>query len=156
MPLRMCPLCGNLVCRHMPLSDAGRRMAEIVNNVRTAADWDDVKSGWMAFKLEDGSCDGTVYDSKSDAVWYMRNKAAKYFYLSLRQCMHGLKPDEATRILAMTRVQSERGRYHPTPDDLSDPINPITREDFTNELIATKTGMPWISPNLARIVGSMN
>jgi hypothetical protein len=142
-------MCGNLVCRHTPLSDAGKRMAEIVMNVRTAKDWDDLKDGWMAFKLEDGDSDRVIYDSKNDAVWQHRNKASLYFYLSLRQCMHGMTPDEATKILAMVRVQSDRGRYKPTPDDLRDPIHPITREDYENELFSTKMNMPFVIPGLA-------
>jgi hypothetical protein len=136
------------VCRHTEVSDAGKRMSGIVNNVRHAADWDDLKNCWMAFKLEDGSSDGTVYDTKNDAVWYMRNKASKYFFLSLRQCIGGMSEGEATRVLALTRVQSERGRYNPKPDDMRDPIQPLTMEDYQNELVSTKLGMPWVSPAL--------
>jgi|ERR1700733_56399 len=149
-----CPLCGNLVCQHTGITEAGKRMANIVNNVRTSHDWDDVKNGWMAFKLEDGSCDGTIYDNKNDAVWYLRNKADKYFYLSLRQCMHGMTENEATRVLAMTRVQSDRGRYHPVPDDMRDPINPITMEDFRREAeIVVTQGVPWMVPGMEKRFG---
>jgi hypothetical protein len=146
---RLCPLCGNIVCRHMAVNEAGERMSGVVNNVRHANDWDDIKNSWMVFKLEDGSSDGTIYDTKDDAVWYQRNKASKFFYLSLRQCMHGMSPKEATLILAMTRVQSERGRYNPTPEDLRDPINPITSEGVMADIMSTKMGLPWVSPALA-------
>jgi hypothetical protein len=138
----------------MAIQEAGQRMSDTVNNVRMSADWDDIKNGWMAFKLEDGTSDGTIYDNKNDAVWYLRNKASKYFYLTLRNCMHGMSPREATQVLAMTRVQAERGRYNPVPDDMREPINPITTEDVMADLVSTKLGVPWISPSLGRILSN--
>jgi len=153
MQRKICPLCGNIICRHMEVNDAGQRMSDTVQNVRHAADWDDIKNGWMAFRLEDGYSDGTIYDNKNDAVWYMRNKASKYFYLTLRNCMHGLSPKEATLILAMTRVQSERGRYNPVPDDLRDPINPITTEDVMAEL---SLSVPWVVPGMAERLNNVS
>ena len=154
MPPSPCPICANLVCRHMAIQAAGQRMSDTVNNVRMSADWDNIKNGCMAFKLEDGTSDGTIYDTKDDAVWFLRNKASKYFYLALRQCMHGMTPREATQVLAMTRVQAERGRYNPTPEDMREPINPITTEDVMADLVSTKLGVPWITPNLGRILGN--
>jgi len=135
----------------MALTNAGIRMSETVNNVRTSHDWDDIKNGWMAFALEDGTSDGTIYDSRDDAIRYHRNRAKKYFFLTLRQCIHGLSSREATMILAMTRVQSERGRYHPETTR-SDPIMPLTRDTFTDEMISTKLNRPFIVPNLGVIL----
>jgi hypothetical protein len=145
---RPCALCGNIVCRHTTVNEAGQRMSDTINNVRLAEDWDDIKDVWMAFALEDGRSDGTLYATKNDAVWYLRNKAKKYFYLSMRSCMQGMSPKEATLVLAMTRVQSERGRYNPKPDDLRDPINPITTEDVLADIVSTKLGIPWVVPGM--------
>lgn len=123
-------------------------MSETVNNVRLADDWDDVKSGWMAFALEDGRSDGTVYDSRDDAIRFHKNKARKFFYLTLRNCMHGITPKEATLALAAIRAQSERGRYHPEIEGSQDPILPLSREDYDNELMSTKLNQPYVIPNL--------
>lgn len=151
---RPCVLCGNIVCRHIQVNDSGQRMSDTVNNVRMSADWDDIKNGWMAFKLADGTTDGVSYDSRDDAIWYHRNKADKYFYLSLRQCMHGMTPREATQVLAMMRVQSERGRYNPQIGDRQESILPITTEDYQAELVSTKLGVPWVSPDLGRLLAN--
>lgn len=129
-------------------------MSDTVNNVRMGEDWDNIKNGWMAFALENGASNGTVYDSRSDAIRYHRNKASKYFYLTLRQCMHGISPKEATLALAMCRVQLLRGRYHPE-NSLSDPISPITREDYYNELLSTKLNKPMVIPNLGEYIDSL-
>lgn len=135
----------------MALSDAGIRMSDTVNNVRMSNDWSDVKDGWMAFALEDGTSDGTVYDNRDDAIRFHRNKAKRYFFLTLRQCIHGLSQREATMILAMTRVQAERGRYHPETMR-SDPITPITRENFNDELVSLKLNSPFIVPDIGRLL----
>lgn len=126
-------------------------MAEILNNVRMSHDWDDIKHAWMAFALEDGSSDGTVYDSRADAIRVNRNRSRKLFYVALRTIMHGITAHEATQILALTRVQSERGRYNPR-EDSQDPITPLTREDYAAELVSTKLGVPWVSPKLGELL----
>lgn len=126
-------------------------MSETVNNVRMSTDWNNVKDGWMAFALEDGTSDGTVYDSRDDAIRFHRNRAKKYFFVTLRQCIHGMSPKEATMMLAMLRVQVERGRYHPETDR-SDPILPLTRETFQDELVSTKLNRGFIVPNIGVIL----
>lgn len=133
-------------------------MSDIVNNVRMSNDWDDIKDIWMAFKLADGSSDGTLYDSRSDAIRMTTNKADRYFFLSMRACVHGMTPKEATQVLALTRVQSERGRYHPRTDDGGqEPIAPITTDDYMSELVSTKLGVPWVIPELGtRLGGGLN
>ena len=129
-------------------------MSEAVNNVRVSHDWDDIKDCWMAFKLSDGSTDGTIYDSRSDAIRLVTNRADQYFFVALRSCIHGMTPKEATLVLAMTRVQADRGRYHPA-ETKTDPIMPITTEDYMAELVSTKQGMPWIVPELGTFLGGL-
>lgn len=143
---RVCLFCGNIICRHMEIDDAGKRMSEIVNNIRSQHDWDDVKNSWLAFAFEDGSSNGTLYDTKEDAIRHLSNAARKHFFLSLRQCVHGMTPKEATLILAMHRVQAERGRYNPRQYDN---IVPLTTEDYAAELVSTKLGHNWVLPELA-------
>lgn len=137
---RNCPLCGNIVCRHMAISTAGQKVSDIVTNIRISQDWDAVKDGWMAFRLEDGWSDGVVYASRADVLRFHRNRADKYFYFSMKTAIAGLPPDHATMMLAMTRVQSLRGRYNPTEDSL-DPIPRLTMEDYVSELFATAKGV---------------
>jgi hypothetical protein len=127
-------------------------MSDKINNVRMSSDWDTVKDGWMAFALQDGTSDGVVYDNRDDAIRHHRNRAKKYFFVTLRQCIHGMSSREATMMLAMVRVQSERGRYHPETDR-SEPITPLTREVFNDELVSTKLNAPFIVPNLGRLLG---
>jgi hypothetical protein len=130
----------------MEISDAGQRVSDIINNVRASRDWDEIKHGWMAFQLEDGTSDRIVYDTKSDAIRHHMNKAQKYYYVSLRECMAGCTPKEATAFLALVRAQSEQGRYHP---EIQDNIKPLLAEDFEAELASTKSGINWVNPHLA-------
>lgn len=111
-------------------------MSEVVTNVRHSADWSEVRTGWMAFRLEDGRSDGVVYDSRDDAIRHHWNRSDKYFYFSLKNAIGGLPPDHATMILATARVQSSRGRYHPVPEN-QDPIPRLTMEDYLDELYTT-------------------
>lgn len=138
MPPKKCPLCGNIVCRHHQVTEAGTRMSDIVNNVRLAHDWSDISRSWMAFSLQDGHSDGNIYDTRDECVRFHRNRAQKYFYFSFRNAMHGISPREATVVLALTRVQADRGRYHPeAPQDV---INPVTMADVTQEMAE------WLTP----------
>lgn len=143
---RNCIFCGNIVCRHMDIDDAGKRMSDIINNIRTQFEWDDIKNGWLAFALEDGSGNGTIYDTKDDAIRHFQNAARKFFYLALRNCIHGITAKEATLVLAMHRAQAERGRYNPS---VADNISPLTTEDYAAELVSTKLNTDWVMPELA-------
>lgn len=48
----------------VPISDAGRRAADIINLHRIAGG----VGRWVALRLSDGGSDGALYDSKPDAV----------------------------------------------------------------------------------------
>lgn len=150
---KRCVVCGNIVCRHMGITDAGQRMSDTINNIRMGNDWDNIKDSWMAFALEDGRSDGTVYDTRDDAIRFHRNRAKKYFYCALRSTIHGMSSKEATQILALTRTQAERGRYNPTTER-HDPIMPLTQEGYNAELLSNKLNLPYI--DLSKVVGYQN
>lgn len=135
----------------MALSDAGIRMSDTINNVRMSSDWSNIKDGWMAFALEDGTSDNVIYDNRDDAIRHHRNRAKKYFFVTLKQCIHGMSHREATMMLAMVRVQSKRGRYHPETDR-QDPIMPLTRDTFKDELVSTALNHKFIVPNIGVIL----
>jgi len=49
-------------------ADRGRRASDVLNLVRIFHDWTEIKTKWMAFSLADGHSDGTIYDTRLDAI----------------------------------------------------------------------------------------
>lgn len=89
-------------------SDAARRISDMVTNAIA----DRQGNRWMAFALEDGTSNGTVYDTKKDAIHHHRNAARKYCYLRIPLDM--LSPLAAEAFLKIHRQMSKLGQH---PDD---------------------------------------
>lgn len=89
-------------------SDAARRISDTV----TQAIADRQGGRWMAFALEDGRGNGTVYDTKADAIHAHRNAARKYCYLCVPLDL--LPPRAAEVFLKVHRQLAKLGQH---PDD---------------------------------------
>lgn len=89
-------------------SDAAKRISDMV----TQAIADRQGNKWMAFALEDGRGNGTVYDTKADAVRFHRNAARKYCYLRIP--LDYLSPRAAEVYLKVHRQLAKLGQH---PDD---------------------------------------
>ena len=101
------------------LREAGARMADVLNAV-VIANGIAATGRWLAFRLEDGTSDKVIYDTRADAVRFQR---APCWFEQLRPC--GYSADEC----AMT-LQYARALYAASwrPDDPA-PIMPVRRED---------------------------
>jgi hypothetical protein len=143
-PPKPCMICGAVVCKHMPLTDAGKRMSEIVGNVVTHHEWDELVASWMAFSLEDGSSDGVLYPTRRDAILHQRRPEFA-FYLRMRECRAGLSPRDATILLSVFRIQRDRGRYHPDPDSDLDMVMPLTREHLIQPIARVGPHSPLLN-----------
>jgi hypothetical protein len=103
---------GNVVCsRCIEVTDAGKRMSGIVNITVLCHAWEELRSGWMAFKLEDGSSDGTLYDTREDAVNHQLHETL-CAYLCMGQCQAGMNPRDAQLFLNVHRqIYDAGGRF---------------------------------------------
>ena len=93
--------------------DEGKRIADIINMLVTFKGWDELEGGYVAFKLEDGSSDGTLYDSYEAALKHTDETRCAYF--CMRQAMGGASPRDAQIWLELNRyaVAANLPRVHP-------------------------------------------
>ena|ERR1700749_453281 len=118
-------------------TDAAKRLTDGVTNAMGKLSMEELLIGrWLAFRLEDGSADRTVYDTKRDAVKHQPDEfKCGYIKLNLMPMTHC----EAETVLMMHRKLYDTGFRMPDPDRKDggkQPIMPIARED-RRRLIAT-------------------
>lgn len=97
-------------------TDEAKRVADNFNARLVFTPWDELRYGWMAFKLSDGSSDGVVYDSKRAAVKHQFSEQ-QCAYLAFQNCPNGITPSEAGRFLMFTRKAYDAGMRLPDPED---------------------------------------
>jgi hypothetical protein len=103
------PACSKCIV----VTDAGRRMSDIINAVITFRGWDELQNGYMAFSLADGSSNGDFYDTYDDALRHTDESRTAYF--CFRQAMGGGNPKDCEIFLAFNRYAVAAGlpRKHP-------------------------------------------
>jgi hypothetical protein len=108
----VCSLCGPRV------TDAGKRMSDIINAKVAFTPWDQLVHSWMAFKLENGDSDGTLYDTRTDAVNHqLDEKLCAYFFM--RQAQGGVNPTDCQLFLNVHRqIYDSGGRMAESPQDV--------------------------------------
>lgn len=119
------------------LSDEAKRCSDIVNSYLAFMPWDQIKNSWVAIRLTDGGSDGTVYDSKLDAIKHQSDEKT-CAYICYRNCPAGITPLEAERFLAFTRGAYDAGMRLPDPDDVHggpDAFMPTSQYDRLRGLI---------------------
>lgn len=72
---------------------------------------------WMAFALEDGSCDGITYERKRDAIRYHANRARKFMYIKVP--WDDVSPRAAEVYLKLHRQMTAIGQ-HVADDEMPD------------------------------------
>lgn len=97
------------------LLDAGKRASEMVNLYVTNMDWDDIKDKFVAIRLEDGSSDGIIYDSKIDAIKH-QNFEQQCAYVGFRNLMGGSTPRDMAIFIAMNREAYDHGMRLADPE----------------------------------------
>lgn len=97
------------------ISDDARRASDIVNSYYAYIPWEQLQNQWVAIRLSDGGSDGTLYDSKRDAI---RHQAweQQCAYIAFKNCPNGISPLEAERFLAFTRGAYDAGMRLVDPD----------------------------------------
>lgn len=97
------------------LSDAARRAADAINGYCAFMDRDELRGKWIAIRLADGSHDGTLYDSKREAV---RHQSDEFLcaYTSFRNLPQGTTVREMEIFLRFNRDAYDHGFRLPDPD----------------------------------------
>lgn len=107
------------------LKEAGRRAAGVLND--TVIDNGLAATGrWMAFRLDDGSSDKVIYDTRDDAI---RHQSQPAHYEQLKP--HGYGADEMAMTLHYARSMHAAG-WRPETGDPA-PILPVRREDAASK-----------------------
>jgi len=79
---------------------------------------------WVAIKLHDGTSDGTVYETKADAV---RHQLHEHMCMYVKVPPDGMQPKEAAALLRVHRQLYAAGLRLSDPDQVLG--LPIARED---------------------------
>lgn len=106
---------GLVICsRCVIVTDAARRMSDAINARITFGSWE-LRNCWMAFRLQDGSTDGNIYDSKIAAINHVSDY--KYWaFFCFRNAMGGANPFDCQLFLDLHRHAYVNGGQLPDPD----------------------------------------
>lgn len=139
MPENLCRPHGRKVCSECQhVTDAAKRAYDIVKSYAVFVDYSERINAWVAIRLADGGSDGTLYQSKREAV---RHQADEFLcaYFSYRGAPEGFSsPKDAAIWLEYHREAYNHGFRTPDPDAASggpELIMPAGRE-----LIAAQLG----------------
>lgn len=97
-------------------------MSDLINAMVTFKGWDELQNGYVAFKLEDGSSDGTLYDTYEQALKHTDESRCLYF--CFRQAMGGANVKDCQILLEFNRYVVAAGipRKHPESNRGISPI----------------------------------
>lgn len=118
-------------------SDAAKRFSDAYNLHKAAG----TRQGWIAVALADGNSDGTVYDTRHDAVAHMWPNERWYFYCLLAE--PSLTVCAAESLLRYKRVMNEMEGPHTDRDAPHGGLEVIPRlaaEDQEAQIEAIRTG----------------
>jgi len=75
----------------------------------------EIKDCWLAFRLEDGSSDGTLYDTRADALRFqLHPELCAYF--CFRNALGGVNPHDCQLFMDMHREAYDHGMGLHDPD----------------------------------------
>jgi len=101
----ICPQC-------IKISDAAKRMSDVVNSLVSFTPVWSLRTKWIAIRLIDGGYDGTLYDSRDDAI---RHQIDERFcaYVCMGTLLQGAKPLDSAIFLEFHRQAYDEGmRLH--------------------------------------------
>lgn len=92
----------------LSVEDAAKRVSDGMNLFAATGDFDTLFRSFVAFKLEDGSTDYVLYDSREDAIRVTRN-GPPVMVLSTREAPGGMPVKEALAVLTYHRALHDAG-----------------------------------------------
>jgi hypothetical protein len=107
---------GHVVCPDcIIVTDAAKRMCDIINGILTFTPVWELRNKWIAIKLADGSYDGVVYDNRTDAITHQLDERF-CAYVCLTTVMSGAKPLDCAIFLEQQRQAYDAGMRLHEPD----------------------------------------
>jgi len=100
-------------------------MSDNINARITFTPVDELASSWIAFALADGSTDGVLYPSKSEAIRHQSNEFL-YCFISFRRILAGANPKDCQLLLDFHRHAYDSG-FRIADPDAPDLISPLAR-----------------------------
>jgi hypothetical protein len=102
---QICPVCD-------PVTDAAKRMCDLINLHLLANSPVEIRFKWMAFRLSDGGSDNVLYDTREDAIRHQLDE--RYCcYFTFMDCLGGATPLDCQIFLNMHRTAYDGGmRLH--------------------------------------------
>jgi hypothetical protein len=120
---------GNIICEHCAhVTDAAKRFSDAINLIITVHKAWEIKTAWIAVKLEDGSCNATLYDTRAAAITHQSDERL-YCYFPIGNFMNGLTPLDAQLILTLQRHAYDQG-FRITDEKTPDLIPSVSLVDM--------------------------
>jgi hypothetical protein len=96
----------------MQIPDEAKRMSDIINSLVAFTPTWELRNKWIAVRLNDGGYDGTLYDSRDDAITHQLDERF-CVYVCMRTMMQGAKPLDCAIYLEFHRQAYDSGmRLH--------------------------------------------
>lgn len=117
--------------------DDAKRFADIVNGYIAFVQPEELRTKWIAVRLSDGGHDGTLYDSKRDAV---RHQLDEFLccYFSFRNTMNGISARDAHYYLEYNRKLYAGGARMPDPDAMNGGPDPFLSVGLYDEMVGRR------------------
>jgi hypothetical protein len=112
-------------------TDAARRMCDLWTLHRLGTGLYDAVGKWYAVRLDDGTSDGVLYDSKRECIQHQRGW--EYLYAYVGMSIAQMNVCDAEIYLAVQRRMYEKGIRMVDPDARNgghEPIKRVSREDM--------------------------
>lgn len=100
---------GNIICELcLTPSDEAKRFSGIVNALISFSSPFELRRSWLAIRLSDGGYDGTIYDTRADAIRHQSDERL-CAYFPIGNFMNGLSPLDAQILLDVQRHAYDQG-----------------------------------------------
>jgi hypothetical protein len=104
---------GHAICKEcIDISDAAKRMADIINGMVAFNQWDQLRNTWLALRLSDGGFDGNLYATREEAIKHQSDER-HCAYVWMGNFLQGAKPLDCAIFLESQRQAYDAGmRLH--------------------------------------------
>lgn len=114
--------------------DSAKRMCDTINGRIAFIPFMDLRTKWMAFKLQDGSSNGDLYDTRKDAVRFNPEYCCYFTFLNTPG---GATVRDIWLYMQFHRHAYSRGARMADPDDNNggkDFLLPVTRSGVASQV----------------------
>jgi hypothetical protein len=120
---------NNVICEEcVKVSDAAKRFSDGINAMLTFNKPWEIRYSWVAIKLQDGSVDSAIYDTRGEAIKHQSDERL-YCYFPIGNFLNGLKAADAQLLLDIQRHAYDQG-FRITDEKTPDLITPVEQVDM--------------------------